>query len=84
LSKKLRELVSDLCVYTNSEVIIVDDLLILSADDTYIDQVILMLSDSFKIKNLGNASRFLGVEIEYHREARTITLVRIDQTANPF
>jgi hypothetical protein len=55
LSKKLREigmrqLVSDPCVYTNGEVIInihVDDLLILSTDDTKIDQVVLKLSESF-------------------------------------
>jgi len=82
ISKKLREmgmtqLVSDPCAYTNGDVIInihIDDLLIISADDTKIDQVVLELSKSFKMKDLGNVSRFLGIEIEYVREARTITL----------
>lgn len=82
ISKKLREmgmrqLVSDPCVFTNGDVIIdihVDDFLILSADDSKIDQVVLTLSDSFKIKDLGKASRFLGVEIGYDHQARTITL----------
>ena len=86
----MRQLVSDPCVYTNGEVIIdthVDDFLILSADDTRNDQVLQSLSESFKIKDLGEAKRFLGVEIEYDRDAKTVTLRQtkyIDDILNRF
>jgi hypothetical protein len=82
LSSKLvdmgfRQLAADPCVYTDGKVIIdvhVDDLLLLSATDSKIDQVVLMLSKSFKVKDLGGASRFLGIEIEYNQEEKRLTL----------
>jgi hypothetical protein len=82
LTKKLKEmgfrqLTTDPCVYTNGEVIIdthVDDFLLISADDFKIDQILKILSESFKIKDLGKVSRFLGVDIKYDEQRRTLTL----------
>jgi len=82
LTKKLKEmgfrqLIADPCVYTNGEVIIdthVDDLLLISADDSRIDRVLNILSESFKIKDLGKISRFLSVDINYDEKKRRITL----------
>jgi hypothetical protein len=72
-----RQLVSDPCVYTNGEVIIdthVDDFTLISADESRIDQVMLMLSNSFKMKDLGTISRFLAIDIKYDQHERKLTI----------
>ena len=52
----------------------VDDLLVVSNSKSGIQHVISRLQDAFKVRDLGEATYFLGMNIERDRQARTLKL----------
>ena len=52
-------------------VVFVDDLLVIG-DDSYINDFMTCVNKKFKIRDLGEAESFLGMEITRNRENRTL------------
>lgn len=77
---------NDLCLYTKITehfktyvLLYVDDLLIIGSDEGEVNKLKSVLSLNFKMKDLGRASNYLGINIEQDISAGTIT---INQSAN--
>lgn len=71
----------DYCLYTgriNDKktyiILYVDDLLITSEDETSIKRVKEMLSDRFRMKDLGYLKQYLGIHVDYNTEKRIMYL----------
>lgn len=64
------------CYNSNQVYIIlyVDDLLIFSADKNSIGKIKTMLSNKFKMTDIGKVKQYLGIEIEQNLKERKITL----------
>ena len=59
---------ANLYIYTNGDIIIntyINDLLLISINNSRINQVLKTLNESFKVKDLSKISRFLSVDIKY-------------------
>lgn len=76
---------TDSCLFPRSDGIIivyVDDCLFFSPDSTTMDTIINFLSKSFKLKDEGDISAFLGVKISKNTQTKTIQFTQpglIDQ-----
>ncbi len=70
---------TDSCLFLWSDCIIVvyvDDCLFFSPSATVIDKVIVSLSKTFKLKDEGNVSAFLGVQIAKDSKTKSISLTQ--------
>ena len=63
-----RQNTSDPCLYTSDTgiflLIYVDDILVIGSDTAVMDEVMDKLKTKFVIKNLGNISKYLGIEVQ--------------------
>lgn len=80
-SEKFYRSLNDLCLYIkkdqNSKIFVllyVDDLLILGSDDIEVNKLKSVLSANFKMKDLGLASNYLGINIEQNLKSETISI----------
>ena len=63
-------------------ILFVDDIVIIGDDDELVDMVINALKSRFKTKDLGKIRRFLGIDIEYDRDKRSISLSQCRSVLN--
>ena len=82
-----RSLKSDPCVYvyegeSGSAILTlyVDDILLLGANKQLLDKLTKQLMDRFEMKNMGDVSRVLGMNVTRDREEGTITTNQKDNT----
>ena len=53
--------------------IYVDDILVIGPSSSQIDNLVTSLKSHFRLKDLGHASHFLGIELQKHRDGFTLT-----------
>lgn len=80
-SINLKRSAYDYCLYTGSVdntkvyiILYVDDLLITGENKKSINKVKQMLSDRFRMKDLGCVKQYLGIDIDYNREEKKMIL----------
>lgn len=76
-----KQSLSDPCLYTREDpngttyiVMYVDDIIAASYNQTILDQLVAQFSAEFKMSNLGQLSKFMGIDIVYNREQGWLTL----------
>jgi hypothetical protein len=79
IKEGFQQSITDSCLFLRHDCIIivyVDDCLFFSPHSSTIDNVIECLSKTFKIKDEGNVSAFLGVQISKNSATKTISLTQ--------